>query len=165
MSKILDSWSPCLLAKNFHLAWVSVNCSLKTSLKIVKTPKGEDHWDVGLSFTSSWAPPSRWKIRVSSASPSDWPLTALCISEIQCSSTLSFLAPLYFPNLFSHGTETLTAGAVLEGPGVAAVVSGGVCSPNCPTCISRSFSLVVSVVSRSSVVILVCSRLLSQKKH
>ena len=54
-----DSWSPFLLAKNFHVAWVSVSCSLKTSLKIMKTTEGEDHWDVGLSFTSPHLPGGR----------------------------------------------------------------------------------------------------------
>ena len=51
--------------------------------------------------------------------------------------------------------------------GTAAVVSGGTYSPNCPAYISRSFSLVVSVASWSSisVILLVRSHLFSFSKQ
>ena len=135
-------WSPWCLAKNFLLACVSVSCSVKTSLRMLKTLERVDHWVVGCSLTSSMATPSRWKVRVLTTLLLAWPLTARWASEIQSSNTQSSLTPTYFPNLFSWGTETLTAGVVLGGPGVPSVGPGSTCLPNCPT--SRSSSLLVS---------------------
>ena len=142
-----DSRPPCHLAKNFRLAWVLVSCSLKASLKIWKKPEGEDHWEVGLSLTSSSATPSRWKIRVSTASLSVWPLTALSASEIQSSSTRSSLVPPYLPYPLSHGTDTRMAGVALVETTLAPVVSGCATVPSCPKCTSKSFSLLVRVAS------------------
>lgn len=127
-----ESRSPCHLAKNFHLACVSVSCPLKASLKIWKMPEGEDHWEVGLNLTSSLATPFRWKIRVSTASLFVWPLTALCGSELRSSSSWSSLTPPYLPNRLSRGTDTLMAGVVLVELALAVVVSGCTAVPSCP---------------------------------